>query len=127
MTSLIACLSSGKGTWAHVDKLIEEQEWDNIFLITNEFGIKNFKPGTQTQSDSSPKKVEYVVIDSNKFLSEITEDIKKQLENKIADTEVALNLISGTGKEHMAILSAVLKLGLGIRLTALTPDGVKEI
>ena len=118
MTSLIACLSSGKGTWAHVDKLIEEQEWDNIFLITNEFGIKNFKPN---------KKVEYVVIDSNKFLSEIIEDIKKQLENKIADTEVALNFISGTGKEHMALLSAVLKLGMGIRLTALTPNGVKEI
>ncbi|MBR9691988.1 hypothetical protein GOV06_04320 [Candidatus Woesearchaeota archaeon] len=118
MTSLIACLSSGKGTWAHLSKVIEGQEWDNIFLITDDFGVKNF---------STEKKVEYIIIDSNKFLSEIIKDIQAQLENKIADTEVALNLISGTGKEHMAILSAVLKLGLGIRQVALTPDGVKEV
>ncbi|MBW2995815.1 hypothetical protein KY332_00785 [Candidatus Woesearchaeota archaeon] len=118
MTSLIACLSSGKGTWAHLAQLIENQEWDNIFLITDDFGVQNFEPA---------KKVEYIIIDSKKYLSELIEDIKKQLENKITDTEVALNLISGTGKEHMAILSAVLKLGLGIRLISLTPSGVKEI
>ena len=41
--------------------------------------------------------------------------------------EVGLNFISGTGKEHMALLSAVLKLGIGIRFFALTKDGVKEI
>jgi len=118
MTSLIACLSSGKGTWAHVDRLIKEQEWDNIFLVTNEFGLENFK---------LEKKVEYIIIRADKILSEIVEDIKKQLEGKINDTEVALNFVSGNGKEHMALLSAVLKLGLGVRLIALTPDGVKEI
>lgn len=118
MTSLIACLSSGKGTWSHVDRLIAEQEWDNILLITNEFGKEHFKP---------EKPVEYILINSNRFLPDLTEDIRKQLENKIKDTEVALNLISGSGKEHMAILSALLKLGLGIRLVALTPKGIKEV
>jgi len=118
MASLIACLSSGKGTWAHVDRLINEQQWEKIFLVTNNFGIENFKP---------KKPVEFVVIDENKFLPEITEEIRKQLKDKINDTEVALNFISGNGKEHMALLSAVLKLGLGIRLIALTPEGIKEI
>ena len=118
MTSLIAVLSTGKGTWAHVEKVIQEKEWDNIFLITNDFGVKNFKP---------QKKVDYILIDSNKFLPEMVEDIKKQLENKIPDTEVALNFVSGNGKEHMAVMSALLKLGLGIRLVALTTKGVKEI
>ena len=118
MTSLIAVLSSGKGTWAHVEKVISEQEWDNIFLVTNDFGVKNFKP---------QKKVGYILIDSNKFLPEMIEDLKKQLENKIPDTEVALNFVSGNGKEHMAVMSALLKLGLGIRLVALTINGVKEI
>ena len=118
MTSLVACLSSGKGTWAHVAKLIEEQEWDNIFLITNDFGVQNFKPG---------KKVNYILIDANKYLSEITKDIRNQLDKKIPDTEIALNMISGSGKEHMALLAALLKLGLGIRLIAYTPNGIKEI
>jgi hypothetical protein len=49
------------------------------------------------------------------------------LKDKIKGTEVALNLVSGTGKEHMAILAALLKLGVGIRLVALTKEGFKEI
>jgi len=118
MTSLIACLSTGKGTWAHVERIIKDQEWDQIFLITNDFGVKNFKPG---------KSVDYILIDENKYLSDMTEDIKKQLQGKVKDFEVAINIISGNGKEHMATLSAIMKLGLGIRLIALTPEGIKEI
>jgi len=118
MTSLIACLLSGKGTWAHVARLIEEQEWDKIFLVTDEFGKENFKPR---------KEAEYIMVNIEKHVPDLTEDIRKQLEGKIFDTEVALNFISGTGKEHMALLSAVLKLGLGIRLVALTTEGVKEV
>ena len=57
----------------------------------------------------------------------LAEDIRKQLENRIIDTEVALNFISGTGKEHMALLSAVLKMGLGIRMMSLTPNGIQEV
>ena len=118
MTSLIACLSSGKGTWGHVARLISDQEWANIFLITNEFGKENFKP---------EKPVEYILINSNRLLPDLIDDIKKQLETKIKDIEVAVNLISGSGKEHMAILSALLKLGVGIRLIALTSEGIKEV
>ena len=79
MTSLIACVSSGKGTWAHVAKLIEEQEWGNVFLITDDFGIQNFKPG---------KKINYIIIDSNKFLPELIESIRKQLEGKISESRL---------------------------------------
>ena len=118
MTSLIACLSSGKGTWSHVNELINKEDWDQIFLITNDFGVQNFKP---------EKSVNYILINENKLLSDMVEDIKKQLEGKINDLEVAVNIISGNGKEHMAVISAVMKLGLGIRLVALTPDGIKEI
>jgi len=118
MTDLVACLSTGKGTWTHVKGVISGCDWDNIFLITNEFGRAKF---------SSEKKVELIVVDSNKPLLELVEDIKKQLKDKINGTEVALNIVSGTGREHMAILSAVLKLGLGVRLVALIKDGVKEV
>ena len=118
MTSLIAYISSGKGTWAHVNRLISDQEWDKIFLLTDEFGKENFKPD---------KPVEFIIIDSNKYLPELTEDIKKALDGKITGIEVGVNFISGNGKEHMALLSALLKLGLGLRLVALTKDGIKEV
>jgi hypothetical protein len=118
MTSLIASVGAGKGTWSHLQQVIEKQEWENIFLITDEFGKENFK---------TSKEASYIIINQNSFLENLVEDIKAQLQNKILDTEVAVNFISGSGKLHMAILSAVLKLGLGIRQVALTPEGVKEI
>ena len=118
MTDLVACLSSGEKSWAHVERLIKEEDWKNIFLITNDFGKKNFK---------SEKKIEFVTVDFQKPVFELIEDIKTGLKGKIANLEVALNIVSGNGKEHMAILSALLKLGVGIRLMAVTKDGVKEL
>ena len=118
MTDLIACISAGEKSWAHVARLIKEQDWGKIFLITDEFGKKNFK---------SEKNADFIVVDFQKPVSELIEDIKKGLNGKIADFEVALNLVSGNGKEHMAILSALLKLGVGVRLMAVTKDGVREL
>ena len=107
----------GKGTWLQVAGLIKHQEWNNIFLITDKFGKDNFKPD---------KKSKMVVIDPNKRLTELVEDIRKSLDRKLG-IDVAVNLISGTGKEHMAVMSALLKLGAGIRLIALTKEGISEV
>ncbi|MBI2105386.1 hypothetical protein HYT56_00945 [Candidatus Woesearchaeota archaeon] len=118
MPTLIACLSTGKGTWGHVSRLIKENNWNNIFLITNEFGKENF-----TKSENT----ELILINQDQGIKELAEEIHSKLKNKIKDSEVAINLVSGTGKEHTAILSAILKLGLGIRLVALTKNGMEEV
>lgn len=118
MTELVACLSTGKGTWGHVGRLIQEMEWEQIFLITNEFGKENF---------TTEKKAEYIIVDANKGIKEIREDIEAKLKGKIKGLEVAVNMISGSGKEHMALIGALLKLGVGIRPIALTKDGAEEI
>ena len=118
MTDLIACVSAPEKSWAHVERLIKEQDWGRVFLITNDFGRKNFK---------AEKNAEFIVVDFKKPVFELIEDIRKGLKGKITDLEVALNLVSGSGKDHMAILSALLKLGVGIRLMAVTKDGVKEL
>ena len=115
---LIACLSTGKGTWGHVARLIAEREWENIYLISNEFGKENFTPA---------KKSNFVLIDARRGTEELRDDIKNQLNGHLKGTEVAINLVSGSGKEHMAILAAILQLGVGIRFVALTKEGVKEI
>lgn len=117
MTDLIACLSSGKGTWGHVARLIEGESWDKVFLITNEFGVEKFQ---------KTEKTHFILVDSRKGLKELTEDIKSQLQHKTSH-EVALNLVSGSGKEHMAMISAVMGLGLAFRLMALTKNGIEEI
>jgi len=117
MTDLIALLSTGKGTWGHVNRLIMDENWGGIFLITNEFGKENF---------TAEKKAEFIVIDSRRGLIELRDEIYNKLNGKIKD-EVAVNLVSGTGKEHMALISALLKLGVGIRLVAVTKEGIIEI
>ncbi len=118
MTDLIACLSTGKGTWGNVKRLIAEEKWDKVILITNDFGKENF------QAD---KNVELIIVDARKPMAELVDAIKTGIKGKISDTEVAVNLISGSGKEHMALLAAIMKSGLGFRLMALTTDGIKEI
>ncbi len=118
MTCLVACLSTGKGTWGHVGRLVSDGNWDKIFLITNSFGKENFK---------NEKNAEMIVIDSRKGIEDLRDEIKSGLKDKINDTEIAVNVVSGEGKEHMALISAIMQLGYGFRLFALTKDGIKEI
>jgi len=118
MSTLIACLSTGKGTWGHVSRLIKENPWDTVLLITNEFGKENF-----TKDD----KTDLILINQSQGIQELSKEIHEKLKDKIKDPEIALNIVSGTGKEHTALLSAVLKLGIGIRFVALTQEGMKEV
>ena len=112
---LIALLSSGKGTWAQVSGLINHGEWDNIILLGDDFA---------KQFEAHEKKFEFIHIDLNKKLVELKKEVLEKLKGKIMGTEVALSIASGNGKEHMAIISAILSLPAGIRFTALTKDGI---
>ncbi len=120
MPTLIACLSTGKGTWTEVNRVIQSQEWNKVFLITNQFGKDNYTLGKNT---------ELVLVDNfpDTATSIITEQIKKQLKDKIADFEVALNMASGSGKEHMALLEAVMQLGLNFRQVTLNRNNVEVL
>tara|TARA_Y100000034_G_scaffold118625_1_gene159482 strand:- start:196 stop:564 length:369 start_codon:yes stop_codon:yes gene_type:complete len=118
MSTLIACLSTGKGTWGHVSRLISEGNWEKIILITNEFGKENF---------TKNEKTELVVVDSNQGIQELEKDISLKLKDLVKDIEIFLNIASGTGKEHMAILASLLKLGLGINLTSLAKEGIVNL
>jgi len=118
MTELVACLSTGKGTWGHVSRLMQEKPWEKVILITNEYGKENFNKDDKTT---------FIVINSNRGLNELRDEIQEKLKELITGTEVAVNFISGIGKEHMALMSALLKLGVGIRFMALTKDGAQEL
>jgi len=110
---LIALLSSGKGTWGQVAGLINRGEWDNIILIGSEFAEKF----------SCEKKHEFIKIKSSQ-IAELKQELQEKLKGKIKGTEVALSIASGDGKEHMALISALLSLPVGVRFTILTKDGV---
>ncbi|MDP3027407.1 MAG: hypothetical protein Q8N63_06875 [Nanoarchaeota archaeon] len=110
---LVALISSGKGTWGQVAGVINRGEWDNIILIGNDFA-KKF---------TSEKDFEFIEIGSGGII-DIKNEILEKLKGKIQGTEVALTIASGEGREHMALISALLNLPVGIRFTALTKDGI---
>ena len=112
---LIALLSSGKGTWGQVSGLCKKGEWEKIILLGQDYA-KDFK--------LAGIPFDFVEYDQDKQLTSLKEDLMKKLKDKIKGTEVALSIASGTGKEHMALLSALLSIPVGVRFTALTKQGV---
>ena len=118
MTELIACLSTGKGTWGHVNRLVQDGKFDKVFLITNDYGKENFNKDDKT---------ELLNINLNQGIKELRDEIYNSLKGKVKGSEVGINVISGTGREHMALVAALLKLGVGFRLVALTKEGVEEL
>ena len=118
MTDLVACLSTGKGTWSHVSQLLRSGEWEHVYLLTNQFGIDNFQKNDKT---------ELITIDEQKSLKELRDDIKTALQEKIKSSEIAVNFVSGDGREHMALVTALIQLGVSIRFVIPTEKGVEEI
>lgn len=114
---LIALLSKGKGTWGQVAGLMNHGDWEKVILLGDDFA-KQF---------THSKNFEFIKIDLNKKLKELQSEIKEKLKGKIDGTEVALSIASGDGKEHMALISALINLPVGIRFAALTREGVIDL
>lgn len=115
MTDLIACFTTDEHQ-KHLNRLINEAEWDRVFIVTTPDIKKKHK---------FEKEVLYIIIDPKKPIDEYIEDIKSNLKGFFL--EVGVNLVNGNGKDHMALLSAVMKAGLSFRLVAVTKNGVEEI
>jgi len=110
----IGLLSSGKETWGQISGLIKHGDWEKIIII-GDSSAKDF---------ASEKKFEFIQADTSLKLIELKKELLDKLKSKINGTEVALSIASGNGKEHMALISALLSIPAGIRFTALTKDGV---
>jgi len=112
--TLIAILGIGRGTWGHVNRLISEEEWEKILLISNDWGQQNF-------SAVKPEKCEWIMVNNRSGFEVIKEAIKE----KLPENEICVSLISGSGKEHMALLAALKEAGKDYKLVILTGDGTK--
>ena len=115
---LVAFLGKDKENWGQVSGLINRMDWEKIILVKNK------------EADDFPlnKEAEIIVINSDKPLIELKKDIMEKIKSKVAGYfEVALSIASGNGKEHMAIISALLSLPVGIRLVVFTRNGIEFI
>lgn len=112
MTSLIACIDNDAARINHVKQIICSEQWEKVFIVSDK------------KTDIAG---EHILIDEKETISAIAGTISKKLSGRIAGLEVGLNIVCSSGKIHMAVLSALLKLGLGIRLVVATKSGIETI
>jgi len=114
---LVAFLGEDKETWGQVTGLINNSQWDKIILVKT----------IAAKSYTSSKKAESIIINSSKPLIELKKDLTQKLKGKFSGLDVNVSIASGNGKEHMALISALLSLPVGIRLVVFTKKGVEFI
>ncbi|MEM4330902.1 MAG: hypothetical protein QW273_02755 [Candidatus Pacearchaeota archaeon] len=115
---LLALLSKGEGSWGQVAGLIKQGEWERIILVGDNYAKRFNVEG---------KQCEFVEVDLGKPLVLLKKEFLEKLKpilDKDFNSEVALSIASGDGKEHMALISALLSIPIGVRFTALTKDGI---
>jgi hypothetical protein len=115
---LVAFLGTDKETWGQVTALINRGEWEKVILVKNK------------SSDAFPiaENCELIELSTDKPMLELKGDMMNKLKNRLAgDLEVALSIASGNGKEHMALISALLSIPVGIRLVVFTKEGLEFI
>jgi hypothetical protein len=114
---LVAFLGNDKETYGQVTGLINRGDWEKIILIKSK----------SSSEFSSSKKTETITLDTSKPLTELKTELLQKLKGKFSGFDVNLSIASGNGKEHMALISALLTLPVGIRLVVFTKNGVEFI
>ena len=113
---LVAFLGNDKESWGQVSALINRGTWDKVLIVKSK------------DSEDFPLEATTIKIDTKQTISELKEDIISKLKEKLSsELEVALSIAAGNGKEHMALISALLTIPVGIRLVAYTKKGLEYI
>jgi hypothetical protein len=114
---LVAFLGDDKESWGQVTGLINRGEWEKIVLVKTKLA----------KAYLSPKDAESIIIDSSNSLLDLKTDLMQKLKGKFSGLEASVSIASGSGKEHMALISALLSLPLGIRLVIFSKKGIEHI
>ena len=122
MAHLIATF--GKESQETIYSIIKSGMFDKIYIVCDELNASHYiKPHLKDDVKIVLLKLDYSK-PSEELVPELYVMLKKHfLEDKIQDLDIAVNIASGTGKEHSVIISTLMKLGYGIRLVDLDKDG----
>ncbi len=113
MKTFLGILSTGKGTWGQVAHIIDNVEYDKVYLISNEWAQDKF---------NCTKPINWIIIDPRKGLSEIMADLENQI--PVDAKEIDLNIHSGSGKEHSAVLALLLQKKVKFNVITINAQGI---
>jgi len=116
---LVAFINQDTSTYGQISALINRlDEAEQILIVKDK----------STSMPFSNPLCKALDVDSSKDIISFRDEIQSVLRPYLKeDFEVALSLASGNGKEHMALISALLTLPVGIKLTAYTKKGIEFI
>lgn len=118
---LVAFLGKDKENWGQISALVSKLDAEKIIIVKN-------KNVDNNEILALLKKCEIININSDKSLIELKGEMLEKLKEKIGGSfEVALSLASGNGKEHMALISALLSIPVGVKLVAFTREGIEFV
>ena len=117
----IGILGAGKGTWNTIAGIIKSNEWKKSILITNSFGKQNFA------KRFPDLKTELIEINEEQSIQELAREIAKKIEPFIEkEIDIAINIESGSGKLHTALLIALMYLGTSFRFVGIRNNELVE-
>lgn len=108
MSVLITLLGTGKGTWLEVHNILRLHAFEKVIIFIDSWAAKDYK---------NEFGAILVPLPDEASTTELVGIMKQHVVNiPKTDFEVALNIASGTGKQHAALFTAVITSGFGIRL-----------
>jgi len=113
---LVAFVGEDKENWGQVTALLNRMEYAKAILIQNK----------SAESFPANDKAKIIKVDTSQSIAQLTDELREKLKKEISkEFEVALSLASGSGKEHMSLISALINLPVGVKLVVYTKDGIK--
>ena len=112
----VAFVGKDKESLGQISALINRIESEKIILIKDK----------TTENPFKDERCVIINVDTSRDVLSLKDEIRTKLKTEISgEFEVAVSIASGNGKEHMAFISALLGVPLGIKLVAFTKNGIE--
>jgi hypothetical protein len=112
----VAFIGTDEHAWGQITALLHRLDYEKAILVVDK-EVRNYPQN---------EKCHIITLDTSHPLLTLQTELRDKLQKVIGgEFEVALSLASGTGKDHMALLSALLNLPVGVKLVVYTKEGVQ--
>lgn len=116
--NLVIFLSDEKESLGQISALLNRFEYEKAIIVKDK----------KTEKQFNDDKIVFVEVDCASDLFSLKSEMQQKLKRELAsEFEVALSIAAGKGKEHMALISALLAIPVGVKFIVYTKNGVEFV